>query len=131
MAAEGADSERLPLLPIVFFTLITIGFSSFIYKYVITRPIYHGKAPKYCKNNWPILGATRFFASRRNFHVQEGSKSETGSFSYHIGRYPVVGLTGDKGRMVFFEDKRLDFGSGYVTFQETSKDMSILSPLIP
>lgn len=35
-----------------------------------------------------------------------------GSFSFFLGKHPVVALVGDEGRKVFFESKELDADAG-------------------
>lgn len=96
----------------IFLASVGVGVSSFVYHYIVTRPVFRGRAPKVVSGNWPIVGALRFYTHRASFHTHAASKSSNGSFSYHVGRYPVVGLSGEGGRSVFFEDKRMDFDEG-------------------
>jgi hypothetical protein len=71
-------------------------------------------APPRVNEGWPILGAMRFFTARWDFFRQSREQSPTGNFSFHIGAYNIVGLSGDKGRQVFFEHKGLSFNEGYI-----------------
>ena len=71
------------------------------------------KAPKLVDEGWPIIGALRFFTARWEFFQHARSHSPSGNFSFRIGKYPLIGLTGEKGREVFFENRDLGFAEGY------------------
>jgi hypothetical protein len=70
------------------------------------------KAPKLVREGYPILGALRFFTARWDFFRHARSQTVSGNFSFFIGKYLIVGLTGDKGRQVFFESRDLGFQEG-------------------
>lgn len=70
------------------------------------------KAPPLTTENYPILGAIGFFTARWDFFRQASAHSRSGNFSFYLGKYPVVGLSGDVARQVFFESKQLGFAEG-------------------
>lgn len=41
------------------------------------------------------------------------ARSLTGNFSFFIGKYPVVGLSGEASRRVFFDSKQFGLTEGY------------------
>lgn len=90
------------VLPIAIYTL----FASSQYKFP-------PKAPRLVDEGWPVIGALRFFTARWEFFQHARSLSPSGNFSFRIGKYPIVGLTGAKGREVFFENRDLGFAEGY------------------
>ncbi len=74
---------------------------------------FSSKAPKPVSEGYPILGALRFFTARWDFFRHARAQASSGNFSFRIGNHLVVGLTGDKGRQVFFENRDLGFQEGY------------------
>lgn len=70
------------------------------------------KAPPRVHEEWPVLGALRFFTARWDFYQHARSQAKSGNFSFFLGKHPVVGLTGDRGRKLFFESKGLGFAEG-------------------
>ncbi len=70
------------------------------------------KAPPLTTENYPILGAIRFFTARWDFFHQASAHSRSGNFSFYLGNHPVIGLSGDVARQVFFESKQLGFAEG-------------------
>ena len=72
------------------------------------------KAPRLAPGRYPVVGALRFFTARWDFFQHAQQLTPSGNFGFFIGKHPVVGLTGEKGRQVFFESKGLGFGEGYV-----------------
>jgi hypothetical protein len=87
------------------FTIYALFFSS--------RYEFPSKAPKLVDEGWPLLGALRFFTARWEFFQHARSHSPSGNFSFRLGKYPLIGLTGEKGRQVFFENRDLGFAEGY------------------
>lgn len=78
------------------------------------RLLYPGRGPIQAHDQWPVLGAIEFFISRQDFFFTSVKQSITGSFSFFVGNVPVVGLSGDAGRRLFFETKELSLEEGYV-----------------
>jgi hypothetical protein len=80
------------------------------------RPSVPEKAPKLLPffDNWPIVGATRFFTSRFAFFHDGMRSSRTGNFSFWIGKNFIIGLSGDESRKVFFQSGHLGMAEGYV-----------------
>lgn len=78
------------------------------------RPRFPNAAPKLLKKNLPIVGSLGFFTRRRDFCNDGASNSKTGNYSFSIGRYNVVGVSGLQGRKVFYESKELNMTDGYV-----------------
>ena len=72
------------------------------------------KAPHLVPGGYPVVGALRFFTARWDFFQHARRLTPSGNFGFFIGRHAVVGLTGEKGRQLFFESKGLGFGEGYV-----------------
>lgn len=70
------------------------------------------KAPKLIRG-WPIVGSWDFWSRRVDFHTENSSRSKSGSFTYFVGPMPVIALSGEQGRRVFFDSHRLDLGKGY------------------
>jgi len=71
------------------------------------------KAPKLVSGLWPILGARQFFNARWDWHQAMGHASSTGNWSYYVGSKPVIGVSGDASRKVFFSSNKLNLGAGY------------------
>jgi hypothetical protein len=70
------------------------------------------KAPARVHEEWPLVGALRFFTARWEFFQHARDRASSGNFSFFIGKHPVVALTGEKGRKVFFESRELGFAEG-------------------
>lgn len=73
---------------------------------------FSAKAPKLVRQSYPILGALDFFNRRWDFFRHNRSEMDSGQFSYMVGKYPIVGLTGERARKLFFESKDLGFAEG-------------------
>jgi len=71
------------------------------------------KAPKLVSGLWPILGHRGFFNARWDFHHNMGKASPNGDWSYFVGPKPVVGMSGDASRKIFFGSNKLNLGAGY------------------
>lgn len=71
------------------------------------------KSPKIVSEGYPIFGALRFFTARWEFFQHARAQSPSGNFSFFLGKHPVVGLSGDKGRQLFFESRELGFAEGF------------------
>lgn len=80
-----------------------------------SRPAFPAKAPKVIKGgSWPIVGAFRFFTARWDFHKEAMAMSPTGNFGFYCGNHPIIGVSGDEARKVFFENKGLSLAKGCV-----------------
>lgn len=90
----------------VFFTIYNIVHTFFIRRIP-------ANAPPVVRDNFPITGAWAFWTRRWDWYRQQMRRSNTGNFSFHAGPNTIIGLSGDKGRQLFFESKDLGFGEGY------------------
>ena len=80
---------------------------------VVKRPSMPKNAPKLFKPaDWPIVGAVRFFTERGPFLTHGSKSTETGNFSFYLGKHRVVNLTSMEGRKVFFESRDLSMAEG-------------------
>ena len=83
--------------------------------YLFSKPSFPKNAPTLTREAWPILGSLQFFTERWDFFQKSKAHSQSGNFSFYAGQWPVVGLTGEEGRKLFFESKALAFTEGYST----------------
>jgi len=75
----------------------------------------HGKWPEKTPavvKEWPIVGSWGFWSGRWDFHREAARASKTGSFGYHVGQKPIIGMSGHGMRKVFLENRKLDLASG-------------------
>jgi hypothetical protein len=70
------------------------------------------KSPPRVREGYPLVGALRFFTARWEFYQHARDQTSSGNFSFFLGKHPVVGLTGDKARKLFFESRDLGFAEG-------------------
>lgn len=84
-----------------------------LFLYLFQRPALPKNAPPIVQESWPIVGAWNFFHQRWDFCQRAIAASHTGNFSFYAGEKPVIGITSEEGRRVFFENKGLSFGQGY------------------
>lgn len=77
------------------------------------QPILKNAPAYYGSENTPLLGALNFFTQRYDFWQRARSQSKTGNFSFHAGKWAVVGVSGLEERKVFLESKALDMVEGY------------------
>ncbi|EOA86440.1 uncharacterized protein SETTUDRAFT_161316 [Exserohilum turcica Et28A] len=89
------------------------------------RPRFPNAAPKLLKKNLPIVGSLGFFTRRRDFCNDGASNSKTGNYSFSIGRYNVVGVSGLQGRKVFYESKELNMTDGYAALLTGTPDFNV------
>lgn len=97
------------LIPLA--ALILVCFSA--YNKLFSREPLHPKAPPLTSGVYPILGATKFFTRRWEFFRDAARASPTGNFSFFVGRKPVIGLTSELSRQVFFDNRHFGFAEGY------------------
>lgn len=82
---------------------------------VLRRPSFSDRAPKlWTGDDWPILGATRFYTARHDM-IRDGQETtETGNVSFYLGTKQVVSVSGSvEARKTFFDSKDLNFNQGY------------------
>lgn len=94
-------------LIMIFFCFVRIVFSR--------RPILPLNAPPLWKpDDWPVLGALRFFTQRTDMVLDavaanQSSGSQSGNFSFYIGKRHVVGIgRAQEARIAFYESRDMD-----------------------
>jgi hypothetical protein len=112
MAVYEALQTYLPSSAFQLFVSIAIPLILYI-RYLSSRPSFPPTAPKLTSRNYPIVGALSFFTERWTFCQRASAQSPTGNYSFHLGKHPVIGLSGEEGRKVFFESRQLGFSEGY------------------
>jgi hypothetical protein len=112
MALHSALQMYLPNLPLQIF--VAVGGLIFCIYWLSSRASFPAKAPKVARHNYPIVGALGFFTERWTFCQRAIADSATGNFSFHLGKHLVIGLGGEEGRKVFFENRQFGFAEGYV-----------------
>jgi hypothetical protein len=98
--------------------LATLAGLGLLYRLLAARPALHPKSPPLASGVYPIVGALGFFTRRWHFFKQAAAASPTGNFSFYVGSKPVVGLTSDDSRQVFFDNKHFGFAEGYAGLAE-------------
>lgn len=94
--------------------VLALGLPLLLFLYHLSsRVVFPRQAPKQVNGNHPIVGALGFFTERWNF-CQQGAESPSGNYSFHLGKHPVIGVSGEEGRKTFYESKQLGFAEGYV-----------------
>ena len=91
--------------------LILVAFSIFLQR-LLSRSSIPASSPKPTSTNRPIIGDIDFFTARWAWWNKSVAESSTGNFSYHLGKHAVVGVSGEKGRKLFFDSKDLSFSEG-------------------
>jgi hypothetical protein len=101
--------------------LAIIAILSVVAFYILFLPRYEvsSRAPKQTSHQFYRLGALSFFTSRWDFYKQAISESVSGNFSFYLGKYFVVGLSGQDARRVFFENRSLNLTEGCVALFNT------------
>ncbi|CAG8960722.1 hypothetical protein HYFRA_00002258, partial [Hymenoscyphus fraxineus] len=120
-----------PLLPKFSATTLIAGVAVFcfgIYAVAVAgRYQFSAKSPKRTKEGYPIIGAIRFFTARWDFFRHARQQAPTGNFSFFLGKHPVVGLTGDKSRILFFESRELGFAEGHVLLYTKNDEKAVVN----
>ena len=93
--------------------LLLCGLSVLFYRSIRQTPFLDG-APRPLGEDYPILGALRFFSDRYNMYFDGISSSRTGNFSFYFGKHQIVAISGLEGRKVFFQNKAMDLSQGLV-----------------
>jgi hypothetical protein len=91
--------------------LILVALSIFLQR-LLSRPSLPTSSPKPTSTNRPIIGDIGFFTARWTWWNKSVAQSSTGNFSYHLGKHAIVGVSGEKGRKLFFDSKDLGFSEG-------------------
>jgi hypothetical protein len=112
----AALSDRYPLpLSLLFLATLCIALHR-----LLSRPTLPAHAPVLTTTNLPLLGDINFFLRRWTWWLKSMSASPTGHFTYNIGSYTAVGVSGPTGRKLFFDSKDLGLSEGYaVLFGQT------------
>ena len=97
----------------VVIALIFVLLCSAAYARLFSRPALHPKAPPLTHGVYPIVGAIKFFTHRWDFFREAARASPTGNFSFFVGRKPVIGLTSESSRQIFFDSRHFGFAEGY------------------
>ena len=97
---------------------IAIGVAALLgvlYQHFLKQPSFPTKAPRLTTISIPFIGSKQFFTNRWDFFQAAKAASETGNFTFYAGQYPVVGVSGQEARKVFFDTptKQLGFSEGY------------------
>ncbi|KAK3202400.1 hypothetical protein GRF29_161g1074532 [Pseudopithomyces chartarum] len=100
-----------PTYVVLVLVLILLCFAA--YSKLLSRPPFHPKAPPLTHGVFPVVGAIRFFTHRWDFFREAARASPTGNFSFFIGRKPVIGLTSEASRQIFFDNRHFGFAEGY------------------
>lgn len=122
MALLSLASNATFLLAVLFGVLAVL---TTLIAYLFHKPPFPKNAPQYYHEKWPLLGAMQFFTQRWDFYRRGVASSKTGNFSFHVGPYSVVALSGEEPRKVFFEHKNLGFGEGYGALLGGSPDVKV------
>ena len=110
MAVEGLVGSGNTLLSVAFLSIAILA-TAFLYAF--RRPSLPKNAPPLVSEAWPIIGSMQFFTQRWDFFQRQMAHSPTGNFSFYAGDKPVIGMSGDESRRLFFESKHLGFSEGY------------------
>jgi sterol 14-demethylase len=112
MAIQNSLQTYLPSTALRLVVVVAIPLVACI-RYLLSRLSFPPQAPKLASQNYPIVGALGFFTERWTFCKRASAQSATGNYSFHLGKHRVVGVSGEEGRKVFFENKQLGFSEGY------------------
>ena len=121
-------------------TTITVGvvsltFVSTIFLYLFSRPAFPKNAPKLSTEAWPIIGSIQFFTERWSFYERQRAHSKTGNFSFYAGDKPILGISGEYARKIFFENKGLGLTEAYSVLlggtPQVKKTDSVVKPEDP
>ncbi|KAF2218975.1 cytochrome P450 [Elsinoe ampelina] len=82
-------------------------------------------APPRINEETPIFGALRFFSARADFCKDNSKASKTGNYSFYVGPYLVVGLSGSEGRKAFYDSKELSLFEGYAALLTATPGVNI------
>ncbi|KAI9723793.1 MAG: hypothetical protein M1828_004043 [Chrysothrix sp. TS-e1954] len=110
--AQALYTLASPVTIIASLILFTAGALLYnLYNYL--PPPFPSSSPALVSGRVPVLGALRFFTARWDFFRSAAAHSTTGNFSFNLGKYQVIGISGDEGRKFVFDTKLLNFSEGY------------------
>jgi sterol 14-demethylase len=112
MAIQNSLQTYLPSTALRLLVIVAIPLVACI-RYLSSRLSFPHQAPKLASQNYPIVGALGFVTERWTFCQRASVQSPTGNYSFHLGKHRVVGVSGEEGRKVFFENKQLGLSEGY------------------
>ncbi|KAI2794170.1 hypothetical protein POX_a00760 [Penicillium oxalicum] len=69
-------------------------------------------SPQFTSNTVPLVGSWSFFTQKWAFWKDCVAKSKTGHFSFWLGKYHVVGVSGAAARKLFLDNPQFDFVRG-------------------
>ena len=96
--------------------LIIISAFPVVYFYSLLNK--HGSlkgAPVLDNEGVPGLGPVRFWTDRLGYMRDAAARSKTGNWSFHAGKWSVIGLTGDAGRQAYYNAKGMSLEHGFVS----------------
>jgi len=91
----------------------TVAVLGSLFVYLFSKPPFPENAPALTSEAWPVLGSLQFFTERWSFFERARAHSHTGNFSFYAGQWPVVAISGEESRKVFFEHRGLGFAEAY------------------
>ncbi|KAF2464350.1 cytochrome P450 6A1 [Lindgomyces ingoldianus] len=105
--------DRQTSSPIVLLLVsTTVLFTTYVLLHTYFRRV-PSNAPPVVSENFPLTGAIAFWTRRWDFFRNARDHAAGGNFSFHAGPNTIIGLSGDKGRQLFFDSRDLGFGEGY------------------
>lgn len=99
--------------PLVNTAVLSFALLAFAYFYVFARPSLPKNAPPLSTESWPLIGAMQFFSQRWAFVERQMQHSHSGNFSFYAGDKPIIALSGNESRRIFFDSRQLGFSEGY------------------
>jgi sterol 14-demethylase len=117
--ADAGDRNGVLLLenhtPYVVIICLILPFACFMISVSLRRPSLPLNAPPIWKHDdWPVLGAVRFFTHRTDMVLEavaahESCGSRTGNFSFFLGKKHIVGIGhAQSARTTFYDSRDMD-----------------------
>ena len=108
------ENIQLPPLIVPIRLGVIVGILTLVfYIFLVQRPLLPSNAPKVYSSDYPIFGTLGFWTARRDFWRKAIRESKTGNFSFHVGKHPVIGISGEEGRELFLNSRHLGMQEGY------------------
>jgi hypothetical protein len=105
--------ERVNMSPTLIVTTSLVAWFTYVVVHALFLRKLPQNAPPIAMGNYPVLGAVRFWTDRWGFIKDARRRSPTGNFSFYAGSNLIVGLSGQKGRRLFYETRELTLEEGY------------------
>lgn len=99
--------------PAVGIILVSFATLTAAFLYAFSRPALPKNVPPFVTERWPIIGSMQFFTQRYDFFQRQMAHSSTGNFFFYAGDKPVIGISGDEAKRVFYEHKHMGLAEGY------------------